>query len=224
MTIEIPGRGEREYLRAFGVVAVYVAAPPARSPCTIGATRNLGLSQKTIRRRWHWAVGITHAWWTAGLAQARSLNEVIAEGLPLDRRGRFDLDAETVADKIQESARRLGLSLTAHAETMKRAKEALARIDAVIAENNAAGELKWFNAAYREWRLSVPPENAMPYGSARSRLRVAVVRRIAAGVGGYHVGPDLLADVFPNNTFAARNGARRVMSHGLEWRKNRSRP
>jgi hypothetical protein len=56
--IEIPQKGECEYFRAFGVVAVFVAASPANTPCLLGVSRDLGLSLESIRERWHPAVEI----------------------------------------------------------------------------------------------------------------------------------------------------------------------
>lgn len=198
--IEIPQNGEREYFRAFGIVALFVAATPAHTPCLIGFTRDLGRSLESIRSRWHWSVELTSAWWMAVDDGAKAIVAAVTAAFPSDSHERFDADADAVAGKIEVAARSLQLKLTPHADAMRRVQLAVARVDSVIEAANDAGELSWFNATYRSWRTSAPAEAAMalPYGLARARLRAAVVRRLALGEA-RPIDPVLCADVFPSS-------------------------
>ena len=192
--IEIPTHGEREYLRVFGVVAVYIAAGNQRGPCLIGYTRDLGRTRESIRDRWHWSIELPAAWWVADQTTAAAIIARVNETLPLDARGLFDIETDKLAEQIE----RRGRGLTRHPDAMGRVRAAVNRVDAVIEAANRAGELSWFNAAYRDWRTgegaSMAP--AVSYGRARASLRDAVVRRIAAG-GPVAVGVDLRSEVFP---------------------------
>lgn len=194
---EIPKNGEREYLRAFGVVALFVAAPLTRVPCLTGYTRDLGLSLESVRTRWHWSIEFSHAWWLADQKTARQILDAVNAVYPLDPRGLFAVEADIIAAKLEHAATLLGAKLTAHADALHRVRQALARVDAVIASANASGELRWFNRTYRKWRTTSSPElaAALPYALARTRLRAAMVRRIARGVE--PVSRDLMSEIFP---------------------------
>jgi hypothetical protein len=200
MTIEIPQHGEREYFRAFGIVALFLAATPARTPCLIGCTRDLGRSLESIRSRWRWSIELAHAWWVPDENGARAIVTAVAAAFPSDSHGRFDAEADTIATKIEPAAATVGTKLTAHADALRRVQLAVAHVDGMIEEANASGELRWFNRAYREWRTSAPASVvlAMPCGLARSRLRTAVVRCIARGE--YRIGPELWGEVLPGAT------------------------
>jgi hypothetical protein len=199
-TIEIPKQGDREYFRAFGIFALFLAASPARAPCQIGCTRDLGRSLESIRERWHWSVHLTHAWWLADENAARAIVAAVTAAFPSDRHERFEAHADAVACKIELAAATAGTTLTAHADALRRVQLAVAHVDGMIEEANASGELRWFNRAYREWRTSAPASVvlAMPYGLARSRLRAAIVRCIARGE--YRIGPELWGEVLPGAT------------------------
>jgi hypothetical protein len=196
--MEIPTNGEREYFRAFGIVALFVAASTSRMPTLIGYTRDLGRSLESIRSRWHWSVDLVYAWWLADEAKAKAIIAMLNAALPVDAHGRFDAHADAVAGKIGAAARALDVTLTQHADAMRRVQLAVAKVDSVIDAANVTGDLGWFNRAYRQWRTTAPEDAAMalPYPLARSRLRAAVVRRIACG----DVSPlsaDLLSEVLP---------------------------
>jgi hypothetical protein len=199
-TIEIPQQGEREYFRAFGITALFLAASPAQTPCLIGFTRDLGRSLESIRTRWHRSVELTHAWWLADESGARAIVAAVTKAFPTDDHSRFDAHVDEVAGKIAGSARSLQLVLTDHADALHRVRTAVAHVDGMIEEANASGELRWFNRAYREWRTSAPATVAlaMPYGLARSRLRAAIVRCIARGE--YRIGLELWGEVLPGAT------------------------
>src|SRR3954471_17890299 len=148
-SIETPQQGEREYFRAFGVVALFIAASPSGTPCLIGHTRDLGSSLESIRARWHWSIGLTHAWWLASPDSAMAIIEQVSTGFPADGRGRFEAEADAVAGKIGLTAGAMRVALTAHADAMQRVCTALAHVDGMLASANADGELGWFNRAFR---------------------------------------------------------------------------
>jgi hypothetical protein len=197
--IEIPTHGDREYLRVFGVVAVYIAASPSNVPCLIGYTRDLGRTLESIRTRWHWSIGYTHAWWVRDQAIAARLIDCINAFVPLDAKGLISVEADTIAAHIERTASSAEVVLTSHSDAMARVHAAVDRVDAVIAAANNSGELRWFNRAYRSWRLGEGEAvaAAVSYGRARALLRDAVVRRIARGDLCPVVGPDLMGEVFP---------------------------
>lgn len=195
--IEIPQHREREYFRAFGIVALYLAASSARAPCRIGFTRDLGRSLESIRTRSHWSMDLMHAWWLADIKGARAIVAAVTAAFPTDGQGRLDAHADDVAGRVEASARALRLSLTPHAVALRNVRVAVARVDSVIGGANANGELRWFNQAYAQWRSAAAPEEAraLPYGAARARLRAAVVRRLARG-DAQLIGPGMLTEVF----------------------------
>lgn len=195
--LQIPKQADREYFRAFGIVALFVAASPTRVPCLIGYTRDLGSSLESIRARWHWSIGMTHAWWMANQRDARRVLDAVNAVYPVDSRGLFDVEADRIAAKLEHAATTYAVTLTPHADAMHRVQLAVARVDVVIEQANTAGELRWFNRAYRAWRTARPVEvaAALPYALARTRLRAAMVRRIAKGLD--PLSPDLLPEVFP---------------------------
>jgi len=199
--IDIPSSSEREYLRAFGITALFVAASPAGSPTLIGYTRDLGRSIESIRGRWHWSTQLTHAWWLARDGDARKIIDQVNAAFPLDEHGRFDVDAEAIATRMRREALALNIKLTEHSSALQRVQAALAQVDSVIASANAAGDLRWFNKTYKAWRVGQPPNvaAALPYGLARHRLRAAIVRRIARGDAPLSLEPlslDLASEVF----------------------------
>jgi hypothetical protein len=217
VTIEIPQRGDREYIRACGIFAIFLAASPARAPCLIGCTRDLGRSLESIRKRWHWSIEITHAWWMPDVSGARSIVAAITSAFPTDSQGRFDASADEIAGKIEIAARSLGLTLTQHVDMLSRVKIAGARVDSVIGSASANGQLRWFNAAYRRWRTSAPAEQALalPYGAARARLRAVMVRRLARGEPA--AVETALAEVFPSEVPAPAQNP----GSGPVWRVGR---
>jgi hypothetical protein len=66
----------------------------------------------------------------------------------------------------------MGIALTEHDTVLLRARSAVAFIEERIAQAQAAGELSWFNSAYRAWRLEAKQQGrGMSYAEARARLR-----------------------------------------------------
>jgi hypothetical protein len=66
----------------------------------------------------------------------------------------------------------MGFVLTDHADVLLRARAAVAFVEDKIEQQQASGELAWFNQAYREWRLAAKAEGrSMTYAEARARLR-----------------------------------------------------
>ena len=73
----------------------------------------------------------------------------------------------------------MGIALTEHDTVLLRARSAVAFIEERIAQAQAAGELSWFNSAYRAWRLEAKQQGrGMSYAEARARLRQNLFRQI----------------------------------------------
>ncbi len=215
--LEIPQHGEREYFRAFGVVALYIVASPTRRvPCLIGYTRDLGASLQSIRSRWHWSVCVTHAWWLGAQESAMKIIDALNAAVPSDSHGRYEAEADLIAARIGRAALNNGIRLTPHADAMRRVRVALARVDTMIEQAACAGELRWFNLAYRRWRTSQNPATAaaMPYGLARAKLRAAVVRRIATGSAS-PLGRDILGEIFPTKGKAVPAHTRKASAEDI---------
>lgn len=188
-TIEIPTADAREYFRALGITALFIAASPARSPCMLGHTHDLADSLEEVRARWHCSVQFTRAWWLANESKAQAILQAVEAAFPAGGQGHLvEVDADTVAAAIERAAASARVTLTEHAKAIERVQEVLAHVDSMIEGANARGELKWFNKRYRRWRISAPRE-ATGYTVMRARLRAAVVRSVARGE--CRIGPQL---------------------------------
>jgi hypothetical protein len=62
-------------------------------------------------------------------------------------------DARTTRRRIENVAAHMGIHLTGHDTVLLRARSAVNYIEQKIDEAQAAGQLSWFNQAYRAWRL-----------------------------------------------------------------------
>jgi hypothetical protein len=122
--------------------------------------------------------GAVAAWWV----EAEQAGAVI-------RQARKD------SSDIQAIARRLGVALTEHAIVLTRASAAVARIERALAEAQARGDLRFFNAEYKRRRAQAAAagKGFMNYGQARARLQKAIAK--VAAEGGT-VTPELVASVF----------------------------
>lgn len=172
MTFILPRGAERDYLAAYGLVAVYVAALPT-GETIIGTSRDLMQSLLAIRRS-HAGAAIVSAYWVKNAAEARAICACVAwqsKDVPTTPR--------TAQTRIEIAARRMKLALTDHDTVMARVRTAVEYVEAKIAEAQAAGELHWFNRAFRRWRLRANAHGrTMSYAEARARLRRALYRQI----------------------------------------------
>ena len=172
MTFILPRRAEREYLTVYGVVAVYVVELPT-GETMLGTSRDLLQSLQAIRRR-HTGAAIVAAYWAKDLVEAQR----VCQEAMRDSEGVL-MNARTVQARIEIAGDRLNLALTDHETIMTRARMAVEYVEGKIAEAQAAGDLRWFNCAFREWRLEANARGrTMSYAEARARLRRAIYRQI----------------------------------------------
>ena len=166
VTMKFPRGAEREYLTILGIVAIYVATMPTGA-CIVGSTGDVHRSLQHIRRCSSGAE-INFALW---VKDRRAADAIVREVNSPGHR------AETSADLVQQIrmvAEALNIPVTEHDVVMARVSAAVELIERKIAEASRSGELKWFNEAYRTWRMS--RGRAMTYRAARARLRKAVMQ------------------------------------------------
>jgi hypothetical protein len=180
MALRVPHCAEREYLAAYGIVAVYVAALPA-GHALVSTTRDLLKSLIAHRRKWR-ALQITCAYWVKDRSDARLIANEVNAMIEHDGEGLLTADARTAQRCIENVAAHMSIILTDHDTVLLRARAAVAYIEGKIAEAQAHGELSWFNRAYREWRLQAQQQGrSMSYAEARARLRLKMFQQILVG-------------------------------------------
>jgi hypothetical protein len=196
MHFEIPRGADREYLIVFGAAAIYIGTIPRGEPCIVGACRDLEKTLEAMRDRWPWSE-IGCAFWVKDRDAAEVIAAEVNGVLPHDLDGRLAVRAETARRQIERVACGWKTPLTNHNAAMARVRWAVARVQEKIAEANAGGELAWFNAAYRQWRLEAKKSGrVMSYAEALARLRKAVTKRLIT-FENLDLGTDLLPEVFP---------------------------
>ena len=172
MVFILPRGAEREYLTVYGVVAVYVAKL-LTGDAIVGTSRDLMQSLLSIRRR-HAGAVIVAAYWAKDLVEAQRVCQEAMRGSEGVR-----MTALTVQARIELAAVRLNLALTDHETIMTRVRMAVEYVEGKIAEAQDAGDLRWFNQAFRAWRLKANAQGrTMSYAEARARLRRAIYRQI----------------------------------------------
>jgi hypothetical protein len=177
MALKVPRGAEREYIAASGIVAIYVAALPS-GPTRVGMSRDLLHSLLAIRRRWMGTI-ITCAYWLQSETDARLIMREVYNSLAHGNEGLLVANAKTAQRRIENVAAHMGILLTDHGTVLQRARCAVQYIEQQIEQAQANGELSWFNAAYREWRLQARSQGrTMVYAEARARLRRAMFRQI----------------------------------------------
>ena len=194
--LEIPRGALREYLIVFGVAAVYVATAPSGRPCEVGVTRDLERKLEAIRARWDRSIDITLAYWVRDRESAKRIARQASARLAHDRAGHLDVTAASAGAAIRDEAAECRVMLTDHDAAMARVHAAVDHVADVIATAQANGGLKWFNRAYRDWRIEARAAGlGMSYAEACARLRRALVMR--AVNGGFVLGPEMLPEIFP---------------------------
>jgi hypothetical protein len=141
-------RAQCANLAQFGVVAIYIT-----SAGTLGIGR--GLSR---------AAPIAVAWWVRDRRTAEQILVAIGEEQPATV-------AEATAE-ILAAADRLEVVRSEHSVVVARARAALDQLGTKLSTAQANGDLKFFNRAYRQYRLARQQrgERAMTYGAARAKL------------------------------------------------------
>ena len=104
---------------------------------------------------------ISAAWWTQGRAAAESVLVAIGEHHP------GTLEGATRA--VLQAPARLGVVLA-------RARAAIGKLDGKLAAAQQLGDLRFFNRAYKRYRLDCLRRGGrpMPYGTAVAKLRKAL--------------------------------------------------
>ena len=87
------------------------------------------------------------------------------------------------ARAVEVCARILQIKLTPHEVALMKADAALARLDRILAELKANGDMHQFNRAYKLHRAQAGG-HFMSYTAAELRLKRALSRCVAAGVAG----------------------------------------
>src|ERR1700739_1277653 len=152
MVLMLPRQGEREFIAAYGIVAIYVAALP-QGASLVGYSRDLLHSLLALRRRWA-GLRITAAFWVKDRSEARLIsNEVNASLMHDGERRLLMADAKAAQRHVENGAARMNTQPPEPGGVRARARAAVAYIEGRIAQAKAAGELSWFNSAYRAWRL-----------------------------------------------------------------------
>ncbi len=199
--LEIPTGTMREYLQAFGVAAIYIATPPGARPIRVGVTLDLGRTLYAIRDVWSPVVEISAAWWLKSMPQAVTLVDLVLAQLANERmdRGLLYVMGEHARTAITSIAFRQGIALNDHDAVMANVRSMVNRINREMEHALATGSLKWFNRAFKEYRLRGKDANGgrvMTYTEAWSRLRHAVILLAVTGKP-YTLDRSLLASVFP---------------------------
>lgn len=159
--MDIPQGAEREYIAVYGIAAIYVARRPD-GRAIVRCARDLALADRALRRRWPGAY-IGHVYWAPSHQEARRILRDVVE----------DRGSLTIIDRacknIIKTADRLGIPLHDHTDVVVRAEEVVKFIDEKIALANRNGGMKWFNCAYKEWRVQ-----AEAHGVSRSKTMFKV--------------------------------------------------
>ena len=177
----MPRGAERAYLAAYGILAVYVAAPSKGPPSVVGVSQDLLQTLMALRRcRCLPLLHMTCAFWIEDKAEARLLAREVNAGLPhYGDDGMLDADAAVAKRKIENVAAHIGIRLTEHDTVLMRARAAVEFVERKIEDEQANGKLRWFNRAFRQWRLEAQKHGrSMSYGEARARLRQKMFRQI----------------------------------------------
>lgn len=189
--IEYPRKAERVYLASLEIAAVYVGTYGGEHMAIVGTSRDLGRSAALQQEVWP-TFQIVAAWWV----RDRQIGEAIVKAVELPLRfvdpGPRVSDAEHAIALIEDEARKLGIKLTEHVTALERVKASAEKIKSAVDALNKAGDLKWFNDAYREHRAR---GSRLTYAAARARLYRAVAKRLVLGER-WDLSAKLLADVF----------------------------
>lgn len=190
MEIEYPRKAERVYLTSLEIAAVYVGTYVAEHMAIVGTSRDLGRSAALQQEVWP-TFQIVAAWWVRDRQTAEAIVKTV-EPLRFVDPGPRVSDADHAIALIEDEARKQQVKLTDHATALERVKASAAQVKSAVDALNKAGDLKWFNDAYREHRAL---GGRLTYAAARTRLYRALAKRLVLGER-LDLGTRLLGDVF----------------------------
>jgi hypothetical protein len=178
MAIDPPTGSTRDYLSAFGVACVYVAALAGHRPVVVGAARDLSRALLSLQTRS--PLRLEAAFWVKDKRVAVDLVRQVRDHFAAVATPAGYLDVTTVAviGELEQVARAGNVALTSHASAMTRVAAAVARVEHEVRAAQSEGRLKFFNRAFHAYRTS---GGTLPYRQAYARLRRALFARIAAG-------------------------------------------
>jgi hypothetical protein len=153
--IDLPRGPMRDYLRAFGLHAIYLTAD--------GRAHAAAIPKGDI---------IAIAWTTQSGARriAKRVNDV------------RDNTSEKLYT-IEAAAAALRVGLTQHDDAMARARSTVAKVNTALAHAKARGDLAIFHRAFAEYRRQAAEQGirAQSYGRAYTRLRATLFVHAARG-------------------------------------------
>lgn len=189
--IEYPRKAERVYLASLEIAAVYVGTYAGEHMAIIGASRDLARSAALQQEAWP-TFQIVAAWWVQDRQIAEAIVKAVEPELRFVDPGPHVSDAEHAVALIEDEARKQHVKLTDHATALKRVKAGAAQIKATVEAFNRAGELKWFNAAYRDYRAA---GGRLTYAASKARLHRALVKRVVLG-DRVDLGASIIPEIF----------------------------
>lgn len=127
----------RHFLRAYGLVAIYVAVAAKNGRTLVGRSHAIAATRTALAAE-HGSITLRAVWWVADDAKADHILSRLTHDIP----------AAQAIDDIPRAASIAGILLTGDADVRARA---LAHVEAMRLANAAA--LRRLNAAYREERL-----------------------------------------------------------------------
>lgn len=194
--LEIPRGFIRDYIRVSKIVAIYIANPPIGKPCEIGVTTDLSKVRASLQRNWHFAVEIVAAYWLKDRRAALAIVDAVAHREAQGKGWRVKLNGEEARAVIEAIAKDQDVILTEHGAMMARVGRATKQIADALVQAQREGRLKWFNRAYKRYRLA-KLEPRYSYAKAWLLMRRIVTRRVIAGAPDPFA-PDMLRELFPN--------------------------
>jgi hypothetical protein len=151
------------YLAAVSAACVYIGPGP-----TIGA--DVRLPRQAV--------------WAAWCKDVRAAQKVATPDLLVrvaDDGVRVGRSVEQLAAAIEQRAKQLHVTLTAHSVAVERALKLAMRVDQTLATLQQRGDMAAFNRAYRQHRLQAQArgEKFIGYPAAAATLRAVVIRCLA---------------------------------------------
>jgi hypothetical protein len=198
MSIQLPTSAEINYLKKFGVSAIYLAKLPTLPPLVlVGSATNVVASVQTVlsRRRdvyvGNKAVDISWCAWLPQDAAGRLVHALCGRhGGPL-----LKLSVKEAIVEVSALAARYDLRLAPHEATLARVAASVGKIAEKVDGANSSGAMAGFNAEFRRRRIAAQKSGArfMSYGMATARLKRALAGHAPGAAGVPH---DLIAKVF----------------------------
>lgn len=119
-------------------------------------------------------------WWCRRADDAREI--AIAAAASLRRASTEAATAAAAASALARAAKRRHLDLWSDDEIAAHAADAIARVEAELAQLRASGGLRAVNTSYRAYRLETAArgERVVPYAQWMRRYKESLVRKLAA--------------------------------------------